>query len=281
MWIAWNTAALWALGLVALAAATRRASARWIRTTRAAATELALVLGLYSCWRYVRLLTIRQVHGAEEHARWVWRFQHWVHLPSEVSLQHAVLPHPWLVKFLNAFYAGAHGPALIACLLWLYVRHRDRYPMIRNCVAITTGVCLVVRIFPVAPPRLLPDLGFVDTGLLFHQSVYGEGTGGLSNQLAAMPSIHVAWAVIVALGVIVAAHSRWRWVVLAHPILTVLSVTATANHWWLDGIVVLPVVWFAVAVQPSVPRTEGAVAMPVITEGGSAPSGAGAGRGAG
>jgi hypothetical protein len=135
--------------------------------------------------------------------------------------------------------------------------------MIRNCVAITTGLCLVIRIFPVAPPRLLPDLGFVDTALLYDQSVYGAGTGGLSNQLAAMPSIHVAWALIVALGVIWSLRSRWRWLVVLHPIVTIVSVTATANHWWLDGIVAAGLLWFAVVVQRYSKRTaDGAVVRP-------------------
>jgi hypothetical protein len=263
VWIAWNTAAELALALALLVAATRRTEVVWLRTARDAARETALVLVLYSAWRGVRELTIRQVHGAEEHGRWVWRFQRWIHLPSEVSLQHLVLPHPWLVKFLNVFYATAHAPALLACLIWLYVRHRDRYPMIRNCVAISTGLCLVIRIFPVAPPRLLPDLGFVDTALLYDQSVYGRGTGGMSNQLAAMPSIHVAWALIVALAVVLAWRSRWRWLVVLHPVVTVLSVTATANHWWLDGIVAAGLLWFAVVVQGYSKRTaDGAVARP-------------------
>jgi hypothetical protein len=247
MWIAWNTAALWALLLVAFVAAT--AGRRHLDAARDAARETALVLALYAVWRGVRELTIRQVHGAEEHGRWVYRFQRWVHLPTEARLQHLVLPHPAIVRFLNVFYATAHGPALLVTLLWLYVRHRDHYPRIRNCVAITTGLCLVIRIFPVAPPRLLPDLGFVDTGLLYGQSVYGHGTGGMSNQLAAMPSIHVAWALIVALGVIWSLETRWKWLVLVHPFLTVLSVTATANHWWLDGIVAAGLLWFAVVVQ--------------------------------
>jgi hypothetical protein len=256
VWIAWNTAALWCAALLLVAAVTRGATAPWLGSVRDAARELALVLALYSAWRGIRELTIRQVHGADEHARWVHHFQQWIHLPSEVRLQHLVLPHDWLVELLNVFYATVHGPALIGTLIWLYWRHRDRYPLIRNCVAISTGLCLVIRIFPVAPPRLLPDLGFVDTALKFDQSVYGPGpTTGMSNQLAAMPSIHVAWALIVALGVVLALDTRWRWLVVVHPFLTVVSVTATANHWWLDGIVAALILWFAVAVQRPSKRT--------------------------
>jgi hypothetical protein len=264
VWIAWNTAAIWATVLLAFVVAARNATAPRVRGARDAARELALVLVLYSIWRGVRELTIRQVHGADEHARWIHRFQQAIHLPSEVRLQHLVLHHDWLVKFLNVFYATAHGPALLTTLIWLYWRHRDRYPLIRNCVAISTGLCLVIRIFPVAPPRLLPDLGFVDTALLFDQSVYGAGAAsGMSNQLAAMPSIHVAWALIVALGVILSLRSRWRWLVVLHPIVTVVSVTATANHWWLDGIVAALLLWFAVVVQRYSKRTaDGTVTRP-------------------
>jgi hypothetical protein len=249
VWIAWNTATLWALALVAFVWAVRGAARPWLVATATAARELALVLGLYAVWRFVHRLTIRQVHGAEEHGRWVWHVQRWLHLPSEASLQHLVLPHGWLVQFFNGYYALAHGPALIIGLVWLFARHRDRYPVIRNSVAIVTGLCLVIRLFPVAPPRLLPDLGFVDTALVYKQSVYGAGAGGMSNQLAAMPSIHVAWALVVAVAVLTASRSRWRWLVLLHLVLTVLAVTVTANHWWLDGIVAAALLWGAMAVQ--------------------------------
>lgn len=262
MWIAWNTAALWALGLVAFGTTRRGDSERWLRTARAAARELALVLSLYAVWRWVHQLTVRQVTGADRHARWVWHTQRWLHLPSEASFQHAFLGHPWLVQFGNGYYALVHGPALIVTLVWLYARHRSHYPRVRNALAIVTGVCLVIRLFPVAPPRLLPDLGFVDTGLRYGQSVYGSGTGGLSNQLAAMPSVHVAWALLVAVAVVAAGHSRWRWLVVAHPVLTVYAVTVTANHWWLDGIVAAGLVWAALAVHPVLRRLAGHVARP-------------------
>jgi hypothetical protein len=64
-----------------------------------------------------------------------------------------------------------------------------------------------------------------------------------------MPSVHVAWAAIVTLAVVTATTSKWRWLVVAHFVLTVLAVTVTANHWWLDGIVAVLLLWFAVVVQ--------------------------------
>src|SRR5258708_28108213 len=90
---------------------------------------------------------------------------------------------------------------------------------------------------PVAPPRLLPQLGFVDTAVTYGQSVFGPNGISIAPQLAAMPSVHVAWAVLIAAAVIMTSSSRWRWLILLHPLLTLLAVVATGNHWWLDGLV--------------------------------------------
>ena len=122
-------------------------------------------------------------------------------------------------------------------LVWLYFRHRDRYPHYRNTLAVLTFACFVIQLFPVAPPRLLSGVGFVDTALLYHQSVYGAVGTGISDQVSAMPSLHIAWACLIALAVVQVSTSRWRWLIVLHPIATMLVVVVTANHYWLDGIV--------------------------------------------
>jgi hypothetical protein len=167
----------------------------------------------------------------------VWRVERDTHLLSERTVQQLVLPHPAVVEALNVFYAVVHVPALIIFLIWLYFRHGRAYPHWRNVGAILTGACLLIQMIPVAPPRLLPELGFVDTAVRYGQSVYGPNGIRIAPQLAAMPSVHVAWAVYIAVVVIAVSPSRWRWWVLLHPALTVFAVVATANHWWLDGIV--------------------------------------------
>jgi hypothetical protein len=93
-------------------------------------------------------------------------------------------------------------------------------------------------LLPMAPPRLVPAFGMVDTGTLLGQSVYPARTSsGVANQFAAMPSVHVGWALLVALGIVLVTRSRWRWLALLHPVLTAVVVTVTANHYWADGIV--------------------------------------------
>jgi hypothetical protein len=97
-------------------------------------------------------------------------------------------------------------------------------------------MCLLAYILPVAPPRLLPRLAMVDTGLLYHQSVYGPPGTGIADQLSAMPSVHMAWSLFIAFTVIMVGGSRWRWLVMGHPLATMLVVVVTANHYWLDGV---------------------------------------------
>jgi hypothetical protein len=98
----------------------------------------------------------------------------------------------------------------------------------------------------------------VDAGAVFGPTVYGKVGTGISDQLSAMPSVHVAWAAFVAFAVILAGTSRWRYWILAHPVLTIVAVTATANHWWLDGIVGIAILFASYgidrAVRPAVGR---------------------------
>lgn len=219
------------------------------------ASELALVLGLYALWRIAGHLSVMKVDHALDRGRAIWDVEQALHLPSELALQQAVLPHPLLVQASNLYYAVAHVPAVIALLLWAFLLHRDRYPRVRNVLALLTGACLLVQLWPVAPPRLVPDLGFVDTAHLYGQSVYGAVGTGVSDQLSAMPSLHVGWAVLVGVAVVLIGTSPWRWLVVAHPVLTVLVVGVTANHWWLDGVVAAVILGASVALDTLVRRT--------------------------
>jgi hypothetical protein len=132
-----------------------------------------------------------------------------------------------------------HFPATIALLLWVYLRRPAHYRPVRNTLALLTGTALVVHlIFPLAPPRMLARTGLIDTGQLFGPSVYGSpGTDSVTNQYAAMPSLHVGWSLLVAFTLIGLTRSRWRGLWLLHPLLTLLVVVGTANHYWIDAAV--------------------------------------------
>ncbi|NEE31001.1 inositol phosphorylceramide synthase, partial [Streptomyces sp. SID7982] len=142
-------------------------------------------------------------------------------------------------------------PATALFLVWLYWRRPAHYVRSRRVLAALTGAALVLHLlFPLAPPRMLPAAGLVDTGQVYGPTVYGQtpATDTMANQFAAMPSLHVGWAVMVALGLIAATRSRWRLLWLLHPAITLFVVVGTANHYWLDAIVVVALLAVALAV---------------------------------
>jgi len=112
-----------------------------------------------------------------------------------------------------------------------------------------TAAALLVQFIPVAPPRMLPGDGMIDTAVRYGQSVYGSVAGFNADQLSAMPSVHVGWALLAALVIIEVSRSRWRWLALAYPLLTMLAVVVTANHYWLDGIAAALLLALALVVQ--------------------------------
>ena len=250
MWLPYEYAFEIAAVFVVLVVALWRVDNRAARISVATGRELAVVMLLYGTWQYIRQLAITKTVGAIENARRLWDLEQDLHMPSEVSLQKIFIDNKPIMQFLNIYYGGVHVPAAGALLIWLFWRHRDRYSSVRTTFALTIAGCLTIQaLVPMAPPRFLPDLGFVDAGLKYHLSVYGRGGSGVSNELAAMPSLHVGWSVLVGVAVVVISTSRWRWLAMLHPLLTIASVTITANHWWLDGVVAAMILGLAWAIQ--------------------------------
>jgi hypothetical protein len=247
-----------------------RAEAGWARAVGAFAREFALVLALYTIWILAGRLSVVRVDEGLANGRWVYHAERWLHLPDETHLQDWLLAHPWPARFTNGYYAIVHAPAMMITLLWLFLAHREHYSRWRVALAITTLSCLVIQYVPVAPPRMYPQFGYVDVARVFGQSVYPPLGQGINDQLSAMPSVHVAWALWVGAVVIYAAASSWRWLVLFHPIATVWAVVATSNHWWADGIIagalLLLAFWIDTAVRTALARRRGQVggAVPVV-----------------
>jgi len=219
--------------------------------------EFALVVGLFAVYQYCGHYAHFQVTGAVRRARQIADLERTLHLPPEVWVQRLILPHPLLVRAVNSYYESIHLGSLALFLVWIWWRHGERYARVRNVIAASTLGCLFLQMIPVAPPRLTPGLGFVDTALAYGQSVYGPFGAGIADQLAAMPSIHILWASIIAGFAVRLSTSRWRWLLVAHLALTWFVVVASANHWWLDGVVAVGVLGVVLAAHV---RIEAAVA---------------------
>ena len=229
-----------------------------LAVVRRMAVEITVITVVFVAYNLVRLLAASDVTGAFSTAGRVWELERWMRLPSEQSLQSLTLDMPKLVEAANWYYIAFHFPVIVGTLLWLFFRRPAGYTWCRNALMASGVVALVLyMLVPVAPPRLMPDLGFVDTGLRYGQSVYGpEAHGTLSNQFAAMPSLHVGWALIIAVVLIKTSRTRWRWLFALHPVLTLLVVVVTGNHYWLDGMVGMVLVSVALWVTRHWARTQ-------------------------
>lgn len=219
--------------------------------------EIAICGGLLTIYRVIRGLNKSDLQPAFANAREIISFESWLGLPFEDNLQRWLLDHPTIIRLLNHYYIWFHFPAAIALLLWLFVRHADRYRSFRNLMAFATFSALVIHlVFPLAPPRMIP--GFVDTMRVFGPSIYPPNAlEGAANQIAAMPSLHFGWALIEAIAVISVLKTRWRWLVILHPIVMTTAIIATANHWWIDAAAAAFLVVSAIAVGRAVEHRVG------------------------
>jgi len=167
---------------------------------------------------------------------------------NELAVQQWFLQAPGFVRAINVFYGLFHFVAPIAVLVVLFRRAPARYRRGRNSLAATTALALIgFCLYPLMPPRLLCDCplgsgvdeGFVDTLTRFGGlwSFGSHGVGAVSNQYAAMPSLHFAWSLYCAVTLGSLLRPRWsRVVVVVYPALTLLAIIVTANHFWLDAV---------------------------------------------
>ncbi len=210
--------------------------------------EVGIILGLYALWQIAGGVSLGHTDEAVRRGQWVWDHERAWHFPNEVALQRPIIGHSLSVQVCNIYYATMHFGMLLAVLLWLYLRHRDAYRRTRTLIVLTTTACLLVGLVPVAPPRLI-HVGMLDTAAAYGQSVYAV-TGRLgADQYSAMPSVHVAWAFLVAVAVIAATRSQWRWLILLHTAATLYVVVVTANHFWLDGVVAVALLGISLGIQ--------------------------------
>ena len=241
--------------------------------------ELALVTAAYGIYTASRLLADGSLARGRDRAGTLLDVERATHLNVEASVNHAVSADAWLAVPMSLWYASLHYLVTPAALVWIYLRRPDAYSRARNVLAVATGLGLLVFLLaPTAPPRLV-GTGYVDT--LARYSDFGwwsthasapAGLGRFTNELAAMPSLHVGWAVWVAWALYPLVSTPWRLTAIAYPAGTSVVVVATGNHWVLDalvGAVLLPVARAAVASSPRANRCRRAV--PVRRTTGSPP----------
>jgi hypothetical protein len=200
-----------------------------------------LLIGLcYSAYTLVRNLVPTTHTAALALGREILHVEAVLHVNAELPLNRLFTEQRWLGVGANYYYATLHFVVTIGVLVWLYAWHPERYVAYRRVIFATTVTALAgFWAFPLAPPRMLP--GFVDTVLSFHTWGLYESTSSpvasVSNQYAAMPSLHTAWSLWCAIAIFDVARSRWaKAVAICYPVVTVMVIIGTANHYLLDAV---------------------------------------------
>ncbi|MFI2200735.1 phosphatase PAP2 family protein [Streptomyces sp. NPDC020192] len=227
-------------------------------------TELPLILLVYGCYSAGRLLARGDVTSAVDHGLAILRLEKALHLNAEHPLNRLFTREPWLGVPADFWYASLHYLVTPAILIWLFRARAEHYRRARTWLMTSTFIGLIgFTLLPTCPPRLLSaGHGFVDT--MAHFSSYGwwggeasapRGMGGMTNQYAAMPSLHVGWALWC--GVMLWRHGGTRVAKalgVAYPLGTALVVMGTANHYLLDAVAGIAVMGVGSLLAPRVMR---------------------------
>jgi hypothetical protein len=229
---------------------------RWWRSRYGAELlrEVAVIAALLVVYRLGRTLGRDEAPRALANAQQVLRIEDRLGIDNEQALQRLALRDLATVRLLNRYYATVHFPLSIAFLVFVYVRVPRLVPNVRYLFVTVTAAALVIHLaYPLAPPRMLP--GYVDTVAHYGPAIYDKpGVSSIANQFAAMPSLHFGWSFLVAYGVVRALRTPWRWLIALHPVITLVAIVITANHYWLDAVVALTLIALALAVAPAMAR---------------------------
>ena len=222
---------------------------------------IAVFYGVYTAIRDVRGTRPVSVGEAFENAQRVIGLERYLGVFHEAQIQHAVLGDRGLVWLLDDWYGSTHFVATAAVLIVLFFAHPGQYRRWRNALAVATGAALIgFAWFPLMPPRLLPaSFGFADT-LRVVGGLWSFDSGPmthLSNQYAAMPSLHFGWALWSGMAVFSIVRRPWaKALALSYPAITLACVIVTANHYFTDtaaGALIVAVGYGAARAAETVP----------------------------
>jgi hypothetical protein len=202
--------------------------------------EVTLIGVAYWVYSLIRNAVPEQESSAMRNGAQIRHIEETLGIAVERAVNHAADSVTWLIVGMNYYYATLHFIMTIGVLVWLFRSHPGRYAPARFILFTTTGLALVGYYFyPLAPPRLLEGADFVDTVVIHHTwgSMASGDLANVSNQYAAMPSMHIGWSLWCGITIAVLAERRWvKALGLTYPVITLIVIVATANHFWLDAV---------------------------------------------
>jgi membrane-associated phospholipid phosphatase len=200
--------------------------------------QLVLFCGAYWLYRLVRGITDTQAAAAFDNARDLVDIERGLGLFFEPAVHAWTAGQGWLNEATSWLYVNSHFTVTTLTLAFLYLRRNESFYWIRNMFMVAMGIALVLYMaFPTAPPRFMPEWGFTDSVAEF-TGIQADSSSAnlLFNPFAAVPSMHVAFALMLGLPMSRMVKRSWaRYLWLFYPALVTFVVVATANHWWLDA----------------------------------------------
>jgi hypothetical protein len=200
--------------------------------------QIVLFCGAYWLYRLVRGLVFGREALAFENARWIVDTERALGIYVELPVQRFTARHEWMVDVASWLYVNSHFTITTVTLAWIYLARNERFYFVRNMFMVAMGLALVgYLLVPTAPPRLMPELGFTDTVSTLAGVSSDSKVNALYNAYAAVPSMHVCFALM--LGVPMARivrHRALRVLWLLYPPLVTAVVVVTGNHWVLDAV---------------------------------------------
>ncbi len=215
-----------------------RLSGRWLPNGWLdAIRQLALFAGAYYLYRIVRGIVDGQAVLAFENARNLVDAERALGLFFEPGLQAWAEGQEWILTFANWMYVNSHFVITTTFLIWLYIARNHAFYFVRNMFLVAMGLALVGYIaYPTAPPRFMPEWGFSDSVAEFVGEKADQSANVLYNPFAAVPSMHVAFALMIAIPAIILVKHRTLKVLWGlYPLVVTFVVMVTANHFWLDA----------------------------------------------
>jgi membrane-associated phospholipid phosphatase len=200
--------------------------------------QLLLFAGAYFGYQTVRGIVDGQKSLAFANGHHIIDFERSTHTFFEPNLQSAFIDHRWLIDFANFMYLNSHFIVTTTFLAWLYLRRNENFYFVRNMFMVAMGLALVGYVlYPTAPPRLYPELGFVDTiSAVAHVNHDSALVSVFVNPYAAVPSMHCAFALMIGVpGFLLTRHTVFKVFWALYPLIVIWVVIVTGNHYWLDG----------------------------------------------
>jgi PAP2 superfamily len=249
------------------AASTTDRLRRWLSVRHSLGLEAALVVTLYGGYELARGLVVGNTKEADRHAGQLVALERSLHLFVEGKVQHAADALPGLAGLLGVSYLTLHLAVTAIVLLWLHQRRPTAFPFVRTTLLVASALALVGFLaYPTAPPRLA-GIGIVDTVSNGHVNLNDGLVSSLYNPYAAVPSMHVGYALIVAISLLRYGGGRLvRTLGMLYPAFVLLVVVATGNHFFLDAaagalVAALAIATAALLTRPAVRNAP--IALPV------------------